>query len=160
MSSFSKNKSLYLLVAIAFLYIILTFFIIQPLIEENNKLEDKKTNILTNKNNKEYTSTFNKNKKENVADKNDIALLIKEKIGDKVDIRYIQKKEDSYEGNKSMILEVGISSELEKIFELEDELENLKLKDSLYNMTIENSSVENSKKSKNIFDCIMTFKVN
>lgn len=158
MDFFKKNKSLVFLLITVFVYILLYLSLINPLINKNNELENKKITILSNKESEKESLQSSQQYVNKVKRKDNIVLLIKDKIGSKVDIKYIQRKTEQ-ENNGEEIIEVSVSSTLQKIFQLEDDFEKLEIKNSLSNMKIESYTSEKEKNKSKMFNCTMTFKV-
>ena len=159
MKLIKKNKPLFLLIITLFLYLLLVVSFINPLIEKNNELEERKSQILILKQEQEYIETFNQQKKSDLKNKKseDIILSIEKNIGDTVDINSIIKREEQDQSSKNILLELSISSTLENIFKLDTKLKKLKLENSIESIKIENSKNENDKSIK--VNCTMLFKV-
>ncbi|MCI6738323.1 MAG: hypothetical protein MR593_09425 [Intestinibacter sp.] len=159
MKLIKKNKPLFLLIITLFLYLLLVVSFINPLIEKNNELEERKSQILILKQEQEYIETFNQQKKSDLKNKKseDIILSIEKNIGDTVDINSIIKREEQDQSSKNILLELSISSTLENIFKLDTKLKKLKLENSIESIKIENSKNENDKSRK--VNCTMLFKV-
>ena len=159
MKLIKKNKPLFLLIITLFLYLLLVVSFINPLIEKNNELEERKSQILILKQEQEYIETFNQQKKSDLKNKKseDIILSIEKNIGDTVDINSIIKREEQDQSSKNILLELSISSTLENIFKLDTKLKKLKLENSIEIIKIENSKNENDKSRK--VNCTMLFKV-
>ena len=150
---------MFLLIITLFLYLLLVVSFINPLIEKNNELEERKSQILILKQEQEYIETFNQQKKSDLKNKKseDIILSIEKNIGDTVDINSIIKREEQDQSSKNILLELSISSTLENIFKLDTKLKKLKLENSIESIKIENSKNENDKSRK--VNCTMLFKV-
>ena len=159
MKLIKKNKPLFLLIITLFLYLLLVVSFINPLIEKNNELEERKSQILILKQEQEYIETYNQQKKSDLKNKKseDIILSIEKNIGDTVDINSIIKREEQDQSSKNILLELSISSTLENIFKLDTKLKKLKLENSIESIKIENSKNENDKSRK--VNCTMLFKV-
>ena len=85
MKLLKKNKSLCFLLIIATIYVLVTLLYINPLRAKNTKLEEKRNEILTLRQEDDSIQVFSE--KEKVAE--DIILSIEKSIGNLVDINFI-----------------------------------------------------------------------
>lgn len=154
-----QNKSLFLLLIVLFAYVLVVVSVINPLIDKNNELEEKKSEILISKQEQKYIQTFNQQKSSKSKDKKseDIILSIEKSIKDLVDINSITKQYQQGENSNTMLLELNISSTLENIFKLDKKFKDLKLENSIDTIQIENYKGENDKSG--IVNCSIVFKV-
>lgn len=89
----------------------------------------------------------------------DIVIKIINKIDSSLDINYINKFDKFDKNNKPYsAIELSVSGDLEKIKEIENVLNDLKLNYNIENMDIKNPKTEKGK-NKNYVDCLMIFKV-
>lgn len=89
----------------------------------------------------------------------DIVLKIIEKIDSSLDINFINKFDEVDEDNKQYSsIELSVSGNLEKIKDIENILNDLKLNYQIENLDIKKHKNEKGN-DKNYVDCIMTFKV-
>lgn len=96
---------------------------------------------------------------ENVALSDDIVIKIIEKVDSSLDINFVNKFDEVDENNKPYyLIELSVSGNLDKIKEIEDVLNDLKLNYNIENMDIKNPKTEKGN-DKHYVDCIMTFKV-
>ncbi len=105
-----KNKSLCFLLIIATIYVLVTLLYINPLREKNTKLEEKRNEILTLRQEDNSIQVFSE--KEKVAE--DIILSIEKSIGNLVDINFINKQYEQGEQSEVVILELNFSSNSKK----------------------------------------------
>ena len=106
MKLLKKNKSLCFLLIIATIYVLVTLLYINPLREKNTKLEEKRNEILTLRQEDNSIQVFSE--KEKVAE--DIILSIEKSIGNLVDINFINKQYEQGEQSEVVILELNFSS--------------------------------------------------
>ena len=150
MKLLKKNKSLCFLLIIATIYVLVTLLYINPLREKNTKLEEKRNEILTLRQEDNSIQVFSE--KEKVAE--DIILSIEKSIGNLVDINFINKQ---YEQSEVVILELNFSSNSKNLFKIDKKLKELDLYDSIEMIKIENSQTETDQDRK--INCTMTFRV-
>ena len=144
MKLLKKNKSLCFLLIIATIYVLVTLLYINPLRAKNTKLEEKRNEILTLRQEDDSIQVFSE--KEKVAE--DIILSIEKSIGNLVDINFINKQYEQGEQSEVVILELNFSS---------NSLKELDLYDSIEMIKIENSQTETDQDRK--INCTMTFRV-
>ena len=118
MKLLKKNKSLCFLLIIATIYVLVTLLYINPLREKNTKLEEKRNEILTLRQEDNSIQVFSE--KEKVAE--DIILSIEKSIGNLVDIK--------------------------NLFKIDKKLKELDLYDSIEMIKIENSQTETDQDRK------------
>ena len=150
MKLLKKNKSLCFLLIIATIYVLVTLLYINPLREKNTKLEEKRNEILTLRQEDNSIQVFSE--KEKVAE--DIILSIEKSIGNLVDINFINKQGEQSE---VVILELNFSSNSKNLFKIDKKLKELDLYDSIEMIKIENSQTETDQDRK--INCTMTFRV-
>ncbi|MDO5009211.1 MAG: hypothetical protein Q4E31_00165 [Intestinibacter bartlettii] len=153
MKLLKKNKSLCFLLIVSVIYVAVTLLYINPLREKNNKLEEKKSEILTLETQNDYVQVSTKQDK--VAE--DIVLSMEKSIGDLVDINFINKQYEQGENSEEIVLELNFSSDFKNIFKIDNQLKKLNLKDSIESIKIENSQTEIDENRK--VNCTMTFRV-
>lgn len=153
MKLLKKNKSLCFLLIVSVIYVAVTLLYINPLREKNNKLEEKKSEILTLETQNDYVQLSTKQDK--VAE--DIVLSMEKSIGDLVDINFINKQYEQGENSEEIVLELNFSSDFKNIFKIYNQLKKLNLKDSIESIKIENSQTEIDENRK--VNCTMTFRV-
>ena len=95
---------------IATIYVLVTLLYINPLREKNTKLEEKRNEILTLRQEDNSIQVFSE--KEKVAE--DIILSIEKSIGNLVDINFINKQYEQGEQSEVVILELNFSSNSKK----------------------------------------------
>ena len=135
MKLLKKNKSLCFLLIIATIYVLVTLLYINPLREKNTKLEEKRNEILTLRQEDNSIQVFSE--KEKVAE--DIILSIEKSIGNLVDINFINKQYEQGEQSEVVILELNFSSNSKNLFKIDKKLKELDLYDSIEMIKIENS---------------------
>ena len=148
-----KNKSLCFLLIIATIYVLVTLLYINPLRAKNTKLEEKRNEILTLRQEDNSIQVFSE--KEKVAE--DIILSIEKSIGNLVDINFINKQYEQGEQSEVVILELNFSSNSKNLFKIDKKLKELDLYDSIEMIKIENSQTETDQDIK--INCTMTFRV-
>lgn len=148
-----KNKSLCFLLIIATIYVLVTLLYINPLRAKNTKLEEKRNEILTLRQEDDSIQVFSE--KEKVAE--DIILSIEKSIGNLVDINFINKQYEQGEQSEVVILELNFSSNSKNLFKIDKKLKELDLYDSIEMIKIENSQTETDQDRK--INCTMTFRV-
>lgn len=148
MKLLKKNKSLCFLLIIATIYVLVTLLYINPLREKNTKLEEKRNEILTLRQEDDSIQVFSE--KEKVAE--DIILSIEKSIGNLVDINFINKQYEQGEQSEVVILELNFSSNSKNLFKIDK-----KLKELIEMIKIENSQIETDQDRK--INCTMTFRV-
>ena len=153
MKLLKKNKSLCFLLIIATIYVLVTLLYINPLREKNTKLEEKRNEILTLRQEDDSIQVFSE--KEKVAE--DIILSIEKSIGNLVDINFINKQYEQGEQSEVVILELNFSSNSKNLFKIDKKLKELDLYDSIEMIKIENSQTETDQDRK--IYCTMTFRV-
>lgn len=153
MKLLKKNKSLCFLLIVSVIYVAVTLLYINPLREKNNKLEEKKSEILTLETQNDYVQVSDKQDK--VAE--DIVLSMEKSIGDLVDINFINKQYEQGDNSEEIVLELNFSSDFKNIFKIDNQLKKLNLKDSIESIKIENSQTEIDENRK--VNCTMTFRV-
>ena len=127
MKLLKKNKSLCFLLIIATIYVLVTLLYINPLREKNTKLEEKRNEILTLRQEDDSIQVFSE--KEKVAE--DIILSIEKSIGNLVDINFINKQYEQGEQPEVVILELNFSSNSKNLFKIDKKLKELDLYDSI-----------------------------
>ena len=115
MKLLKKNKSLCFLLIIATIYVLVTLLYINPLREKNTKLEEKRNEILTLRQEDNSIQVFSE--KEKVAE--DIILSIEKSIGNLVDINFINKQYEQGEQSEVVILELNFSSNSKNLFKID-----------------------------------------
>lgn len=157
MKLIKQNKSLFVLLIVVIAYVMIVAFFINPLIDENNKLAQQKSEILISKQEQEYIQVFNEQNNSNLKDKKseDIVLSIEKSIGDLVDINSIDKQYEQADNSKTILLTLSVSSSLENIFKLDKKLKDLELENSIDTIKIEKHEGENNKS----MNCTIVFKV-
>ena len=150
MKLLKKNKSLCFLLIIATIYVLVTLLYINPLRAKNTKLEEKRNEILTLRQEDDSIQVFSE--KEKVAE--DIILSIEKSIGNLVDINFIYEQGEQSE---VVILELNFSSNSKNLFKIDKKLKELDLYDSIEMIKIENSQTETDQDRK--INCTMTFRV-
>lgn len=119
-----------------------------------NALEQEKIKIC--KKEPEYKGDCSDN---NMDFSDDIVIKIIEKMDSSLDINFVNKFDEVDENNKPYyLIELSVSGNLDKIKEIEDVLNDLKLNYNIENMDIKNPKTEKGN-DKHYVDCIMTFKV-
>ena len=127
MKLLKKNKSLCFLLIIATIYVLVTLLYINPLRAKNTKLEEKRNEILTLRQEDDSIQVFSE--KEKVAE--DIILSIEKSIGNLVDINFINKQYEQGEQSEVVILELNFSSNSKNLFKIDKKLKELDLYDSI-----------------------------
>ena len=157
MKLIKQNKSLFVLLIVVIAYVMIIAFFINPLIDENNKLAQQKSEILISKQEQEYIQVFNEQNNSNLKNEKseDIILSIEKSIGDLVDINSLDKQYEQAENSKTVLLTLNVSSSLENIFKLDKKLNDLELENSIDTIKIENHEGENNKN----MNCTIVFKV-
>lgn len=153
MKLLKKNKSLCFLLIIATIYVLVTLLYINPLRAKNTKLEEKRNEILTLRQEDDSIQVFSE--KEKVAE--DIILSIEKSIGNLVDINFINKQYEQGEQSEVVILELNFSSNSKNLFKIDKKLKELDLYDLIEMIKIENSQIETDQDRK--INCTMTFRV-
>lgn len=153
MKLFKKNKSLCFLLIVSALYVMVTVLYINPLREKNSKLEEEKAKILSLEQQSDCVQVLSNQDK--IA--KDIVLSIEKSIGDLVDINFINKQYEQGEKSEELVLELNFSSDLKKLFKIDQKLKELDLDDSIETIKIENSQTETDENRK--INCSMTFRV-
>ena len=115
MKLLKKNKSLCFLLIIATIYVLVTLLYINPLRAKNTKLEEKRNEILTLRQEDDSIQVFSE--KEKVAE--DIILSIEKSIGNLVDINFINKQYEQGEQSEVVILELNFSSNSKNLFKID-----------------------------------------
>ena len=146
MKLLKKNKSLCFLLIIATIYVLVTLLYINPLRAKNTKLEEKRNEILTLRQEDDSIQVFSE--KEKVAE--DIILSIEKSIGNLVYINFINKQYEQGEQSEVVILELNFSSNSKNLFKID-------IYDSIEMIKIENSQTETDQDRK--INCTMTFRV-
>ena len=142
MKLLKKNKSLCFLLIIATIYVLVTLLYINPLRAKNTKLEEKRNEILTLR---------------QEDDSIQVILSIEKSIGNLVYINFINKQYEQGEQSEVVILELNFSSNSKNLFKIDKKLKELDLYDSIEMIKIENSQTETDQDRK--INCTMTFRV-
>lgn len=152
----NKEKQLIFILLSIITCIILNIVVIRPMENKEMDLKIKKQEVLNKSSKKSNLSKNEVNKK--YRNKEDIILNIENVLGDLVNIEYINKKSyDLEEGSdQSYNIEVKVVSNLNNIFQIEQKLKEIKLKNYLESLEI--SKIENNDEA-NTVECLMTFKV-
>lgn len=123
---------------------------IDALEKEKTKIEQKSSQV--------YEGDSSDKEMDKIND--DIVVKIISKMDSDLDINFVNKYDEVDENNKPFSrIELSVSGDLNKVKNIENVLNNMKLNYKIVNMDIKNRAEENGDKIDNYVDCVMTFVV-